>query len=155
MLYEPIDFESKYKRKSKYVFHHFIMSPICCDPDRDLNYFLCCALQTTESGSSIYKAEAVDRDTGSGGSVTYYLQVLLRRILPTHIPPTLTSAINDAINTIYKPKTISRDKTFLSKMSLCETLADTVQYWRFLYGLTRLASVRFYNISVYSACTCA
>ncbi|XP_074532457.1 cadherin-related family member 1a [Halichoeres trimaculatus] len=31
-------------------------------------------LETTESGSSIYKAEAVDRDTGSGGSVTYYLQ---------------------------------------------------------------------------------
>ncbi|XP_030604004.1 cadherin-related family member 1a isoform X1 [Archocentrus centrarchus] len=31
-------------------------------------------LETTESGSSIYKVEAVDRDTGSGGSVTYYLQ---------------------------------------------------------------------------------
>ncbi|XP_034040249.1 cadherin-related family member 1 [Thalassophryne amazonica] len=31
-------------------------------------------LETTESGSSIYKIEAVDRDTGSGGSVTYYLQ---------------------------------------------------------------------------------
>uniref|UniRef100_A0A3B4U9G3 Photoreceptor cadherin n=1 Tax=Seriola dumerili TaxID=41447 RepID=A0A3B4U9G3_SERDU len=29
---------------------------------------------TTASGSSIYKVEAVDRDTGSGGSVTYYLQ---------------------------------------------------------------------------------
>uniref|UniRef100_A0A7N6BWY3 Photoreceptor cadherin n=1 Tax=Anabas testudineus TaxID=64144 RepID=A0A7N6BWY3_ANATE len=34
-------------------------------------------LETTESGSSIYKAEAVDRDTGSGGSVTYYLQTNL------------------------------------------------------------------------------
>ncbi|XP_039995672.1 cadherin-related family member 1 [Xiphias gladius] len=31
-------------------------------------------LETTESGSSIYKVEAVDRDTGSGGSVTYHLQ---------------------------------------------------------------------------------
>uniref|UniRef100_A0A3B4ZX89 Cadherin-related family member 1 n=1 Tax=Stegastes partitus TaxID=144197 RepID=A0A3B4ZX89_9TELE len=30
--------------------------------------------KTTESGSSIYKVEAVDRDTGSGGSVTYFLQ---------------------------------------------------------------------------------
>uniref|UniRef100_A0A3B4G117 Cadherin-related family member 1 n=1 Tax=Pundamilia nyererei TaxID=303518 RepID=A0A3B4G117_9CICH len=34
-------------------------------------------LETTESGSSIYKVEAVDRDTGSGGSVTYYLQSTL------------------------------------------------------------------------------
>lgn len=33
------------------------------------------SLQTTESGSSIYKVQAVDKDTGSGGSVTYYLQV--------------------------------------------------------------------------------
>ncbi|XP_071764280.2 cadherin-related family member 1a [Centroberyx gerrardi] len=31
-------------------------------------------LETTESGSSIYNVQAVDRDTGSGGSVTYYLQ---------------------------------------------------------------------------------
>uniref|UniRef100_A0A4W6E9G4 Cadherin-related family member 1 n=1 Tax=Lates calcarifer TaxID=8187 RepID=A0A4W6E9G4_LATCA len=31
-------------------------------------------LETTEPGSSIYKVEAVDRDTGSGGSITYYLQ---------------------------------------------------------------------------------
>ncbi|XP_071336623.1 cadherin-related family member 1a isoform X1 [Trachinotus anak] len=31
-------------------------------------------LETTKSGSSIYNVEAVDRDTGSGGSVTYYLQ---------------------------------------------------------------------------------
>ncbi|XP_028982787.1 cadherin-related family member 1 isoform X1 [Betta splendens] len=31
-------------------------------------------VETTQSGSSIFKAEAVDRDTGSGGSVTYYLQ---------------------------------------------------------------------------------
>ncbi|XP_029961944.1 cadherin-related family member 1a isoform X1 [Salarias fasciatus] len=31
-------------------------------------------VETTESGSSIYKVEAVDKDTGSGGSVTYYLQ---------------------------------------------------------------------------------
>ncbi|KAG7216316.1 hypothetical protein INR49_021720 [Caranx melampygus] len=31
-------------------------------------------VETTASGSSIYKVEAVDRDTGSGGSVTYYLQ---------------------------------------------------------------------------------
>ncbi|XP_069548668.1 cadherin-related family member 1a [Brachyistius frenatus] len=31
-------------------------------------------VETTDSGSSIYKVEAVDRDTGSGGSVTYYLQ---------------------------------------------------------------------------------
>nr|XP_019964083.1 PREDICTED: cadherin-related family member 1-like [Paralichthys olivaceus] len=31
-------------------------------------------LETTESGSSIYGVEAVDRDTGSGGSVTFYLQ---------------------------------------------------------------------------------
>ncbi|KAM6997704.1 cadherin-related family member 1a isoform 1-T1 [Tautogolabrus adspersus] len=31
-------------------------------------------LETTVSGSSIYRVEAVDRDTGSGGSVTYYLQ---------------------------------------------------------------------------------
>uniref|UniRef100_A0A3B3Y1F7 Photoreceptor cadherin n=1 Tax=Poecilia mexicana TaxID=48701 RepID=A0A3B3Y1F7_9TELE len=30
--------------------------------------------KTTESGRSIYKVEAVDRDTGSGGSVTYHLQ---------------------------------------------------------------------------------
>uniref|UniRef100_A0AAX7UWB9 Cadherin-related family member 1 n=1 Tax=Astatotilapia calliptera TaxID=8154 RepID=A0AAX7UWB9_ASTCA len=34
-------------------------------------------LETTESGISIYKVEAVDRDTGSGGSVTYYLQSTL------------------------------------------------------------------------------
>ncbi|XP_037322371.2 cadherin-related family member 1 isoform X1 [Pungitius pungitius] len=31
-------------------------------------------LETTESGISIYKVEAVDKDTGSGGSVTYFLQ---------------------------------------------------------------------------------
>uniref|UniRef100_A0A673CIP0 Cadherin-related family member 1 n=1 Tax=Sphaeramia orbicularis TaxID=375764 RepID=A0A673CIP0_9TELE len=31
-------------------------------------------LETTPPGSSIYKVEAVDRDTGSGGSITYYLQ---------------------------------------------------------------------------------
>uniref|UniRef100_A0A668A3U0 Photoreceptor cadherin n=1 Tax=Myripristis murdjan TaxID=586833 RepID=A0A668A3U0_9TELE len=31
-------------------------------------------LETTASGSSIFKVQAVDRDTGSGGSVTYYLQ---------------------------------------------------------------------------------
>ncbi|XP_068183992.1 cadherin-related family member 1a [Antennarius striatus] len=31
-------------------------------------------VETTESGSSIHKVETVDRDTGSGGSVTYYLQ---------------------------------------------------------------------------------
>ncbi|TMS04352.1 Cadherin-related family member 1 [Larimichthys crocea] len=31
-------------------------------------------LETTASGSSIYKVEAVDKDTGSGGSVNYYLQ---------------------------------------------------------------------------------
>ncbi|XP_036403332.1 cadherin-related family member 1 [Megalops cyprinoides] len=30
--------------------------------------------EDTPSGSSIYTVEAVDRDTGSGGSVTYYLQ---------------------------------------------------------------------------------
>ncbi|XP_056147415.1 cadherin-related family member 1 [Lampris incognitus] len=30
--------------------------------------------ETAESGSSICKVEAVDRDTGSGGSVTFYLQ---------------------------------------------------------------------------------
>lgn len=33
------------------------------------------SLQTTEGGSSIYKVQAVDKDTGSGGSVTYYFQV--------------------------------------------------------------------------------
>uniref|UniRef100_A0A674NB15 Photoreceptor cadherin n=1 Tax=Takifugu rubripes TaxID=31033 RepID=A0A674NB15_TAKRU len=31
-------------------------------------------METTESGSSIYRVQAVDKDTGSGGSVTYYLQ---------------------------------------------------------------------------------
>ncbi|XP_034059709.1 cadherin-related family member 1 isoform X2 [Gymnodraco acuticeps] len=31
-------------------------------------------LETTESGGSIYKVEAVDKDTGSGGSVNYFLQ---------------------------------------------------------------------------------
>ncbi|XP_075339229.1 cadherin-related family member 1a [Odontesthes bonariensis] len=31
-------------------------------------------VETTESGNSIYKVEAVDKDTGSGGSVNYYLQ---------------------------------------------------------------------------------
>uniref|UniRef100_A0A8C7ZSA2 Cadherin-related family member 1 n=1 Tax=Oryzias sinensis TaxID=183150 RepID=A0A8C7ZSA2_9TELE len=31
--------------------------------------------KTTESGSSIYKVEAVDRDAGSGGSVTFFLQM--------------------------------------------------------------------------------
>ncbi|KAF1375691.1 hypothetical protein PFLUV_G00222830 [Perca fluviatilis] len=31
-------------------------------------------LETTGSGSSIYKVEAVDKDTGSGGSVTFFLQ---------------------------------------------------------------------------------
>uniref|UniRef100_A0A8C5HHS9 Photoreceptor cadherin n=1 Tax=Gouania willdenowi TaxID=441366 RepID=A0A8C5HHS9_GOUWI len=34
-------------------------------------------METTVSGSSIYKADAVDRDTGSGGSVTFYLQFSL------------------------------------------------------------------------------
>uniref|UniRef100_A0A3P9LT86 Cadherin-related family member 1 n=1 Tax=Oryzias latipes TaxID=8090 RepID=A0A3P9LT86_ORYLA len=34
-------------------------------------------VETTESGSSIYKVEAVDRDAGSGGSVTFFLQVSL------------------------------------------------------------------------------
>uniref|UniRef100_A0A3P9K6X6 Photoreceptor cadherin n=1 Tax=Oryzias latipes TaxID=8090 RepID=A0A3P9K6X6_ORYLA len=32
-------------------------------------------VETTESGSSIYKVEAVDRDAGSGGSVTFFLQM--------------------------------------------------------------------------------
>lgn len=41
-------------------------------PDSELSFL---SLQTTESGSSIYKVQAVDKDTGSGGSVTYYLQV--------------------------------------------------------------------------------
>uniref|UniRef100_A0A8D0BSZ0 Cadherin-related family member 1 n=1 Tax=Salvator merianae TaxID=96440 RepID=A0A8D0BSZ0_SALMN len=31
-------------------------------------------LENTPSGSSIFKIEAVDRDTGSGGSITYFLQ---------------------------------------------------------------------------------
>ncbi|XP_020779374.2 cadherin-related family member 1 [Boleophthalmus pectinirostris] len=31
-------------------------------------------LETTEPDTSIYRVEAVDRDTGSGGSVTYFLQ---------------------------------------------------------------------------------
>ncbi|XP_063163794.1 cadherin-related family member 1 isoform X1 [Candoia aspera] len=31
-------------------------------------------LENTPSGSSIFKVEAVDRDTGSGGSITYFLQ---------------------------------------------------------------------------------
>ncbi|XP_044276059.1 cadherin-related family member 1 [Varanus komodoensis] len=31
-------------------------------------------LESTPSGSSIFKIEAVDRDTGSGGSITYFLQ---------------------------------------------------------------------------------
>lgn len=31
--------------------------------------------QNATSGSSIYKVLAVDRDTGSGGSVSYFLQV--------------------------------------------------------------------------------
>lgn len=31
--------------------------------------------QNTPSGSSIFKIEAVDKDTGSGGSITYFLQV--------------------------------------------------------------------------------
>uniref|UniRef100_A0AAQ5ZA77 Cadherin-related family member 1 n=1 Tax=Amphiprion ocellaris TaxID=80972 RepID=A0AAQ5ZA77_AMPOC len=46
------------------------VKPRCCYS----NYFLCRTFQTTESGSSIYKAQAVDKDTGSGGSVTYFLQ---------------------------------------------------------------------------------
>ncbi|TRY95940.1 hypothetical protein DNTS_001947, partial [Danionella cerebrum] len=33
-------------------------------------------LENTTSGSSICKIQAVDRDTGSGGSVTYFLQVI-------------------------------------------------------------------------------
>nr|XP_028584362.1 cadherin-related family member 1-like [Podarcis muralis] len=32
-------------------------------------------LENTPSGSSILKIEAIDRDTGSGGSITYFLQV--------------------------------------------------------------------------------
>ncbi|CDQ58815.1 unnamed protein product [Oncorhynchus mykiss] len=32
--------------------------------------------ENSECGSSIYKVLAVDRDTGSGGSITFYLQVL-------------------------------------------------------------------------------
>lgn len=49
---------------------HFIKSVF--RPDSELSSL---SLQTTESGSSIYKVQAVDKDTGSGGSVTYYLQV--------------------------------------------------------------------------------
>uniref|UniRef100_A0A673W2S2 Cadherin related family member 1 n=1 Tax=Salmo trutta TaxID=8032 RepID=A0A673W2S2_SALTR len=33
-----------------------------------------CHLQDTPAGSSIYRVQAVDKDMGSGGSVTYYLQ---------------------------------------------------------------------------------
>lgn len=37
---------------------------------------LCVSLhQDTAPGSSIYKVQAVDKDMGSGGSVSYYLQV--------------------------------------------------------------------------------
>uniref|UniRef100_A0A674NDK3 Cadherin-related family member 1 n=1 Tax=Takifugu rubripes TaxID=31033 RepID=A0A674NDK3_TAKRU len=43
-------------------------------PLKFLFTFLFLPLQTTESGSSIYRVQAVDKDTGSGGSVTYYLQ---------------------------------------------------------------------------------
>lgn len=31
--------------------------------------------QNTPSSSSIFKVEAIDKDTGSGGSITYFLQV--------------------------------------------------------------------------------
>lgn len=31
--------------------------------------------QNTPAGSSIFKVHAEDKDTGSGGSVTYFLQV--------------------------------------------------------------------------------
>lgn len=31
--------------------------------------------QDIPAGSSIFKVHAVDKDTGSGGSVTYFLQV--------------------------------------------------------------------------------
>ncbi|XP_016116437.1 cadherin-related family member 1-like [Sinocyclocheilus grahami] len=36
------------------------------------------------SGSSIYRVQAVDRDLGSGGSVTYYLQVRQNHFLWSH-----------------------------------------------------------------------
>lgn len=38
---------------------------------------VCAVLKDTEAGRSIFKVRAVDKDLGSGGSVTYFLQVRL------------------------------------------------------------------------------
>ena len=43
--------------------------PFLCDSGNSFSS------QNAPSGSSIFKIEAVDKDTGSGGSITYFLQV--------------------------------------------------------------------------------
>uniref|UniRef100_A0A8C5FL75 Cadherin-related family member 1a n=1 Tax=Gadus morhua TaxID=8049 RepID=A0A8C5FL75_GADMO len=44
--------------------------PTCCDPVLSPRV----PSQTAQSGSSLFQVQALDRDTGSGGSINYYLQ---------------------------------------------------------------------------------
>lgn len=46
-------------------------------------HFLGCT-QDTPEGNSLYKVQAVDRDLGSGGSVSYFLQV--NQLFPEYLP---------------------------------------------------------------------
>uniref|UniRef100_A0A8C7PT19 Photoreceptor cadherin n=1 Tax=Oncorhynchus mykiss TaxID=8022 RepID=A0A8C7PT19_ONCMY len=58
--------DGRNKCTSTYLVH--ILFNVKCHP-------CLCHLQDTPAGSSIYRVQAVDKDMGSGGSVTYYLQV--------------------------------------------------------------------------------
>uniref|UniRef100_A0A8C1ATG6 Cadherin-related family member 1a n=1 Tax=Cyprinus carpio carpio TaxID=630221 RepID=A0A8C1ATG6_CYPCA len=49
-------------------------SYVCYEPQFQTMPSIVDVPENTTSGSSIYKVQAVDRDTGSGGSVTYFLQ---------------------------------------------------------------------------------
>uniref|UniRef100_A0A8C2AS31 Cadherin-related family member 1a n=1 Tax=Cyprinus carpio TaxID=7962 RepID=A0A8C2AS31_CYPCA len=49
-------------------------SYVCYEPQFQTTPSIVDVPENTTSGSSIYKVQAVDRDTGSGGSVTYFLQ---------------------------------------------------------------------------------
>ncbi|KAM9809158.1 cadherin-related family member 1a isoform 2-T2 [Syngnathus typhle] len=59
-------------------------------------------LETTESGHSIFKAQAVDKDTGSGGSVNYYL---------LNVQSSLFSIDRDGVIRIKPEETLDYEKT--------------------------------------------
>lgn len=61
--------------------------------------------QDTAPGSSIYRVQAVDKDMGSGGSVSFYLQVTLQPhcnglLLPLQLQNNLSS--NSQIANIFE-----------------------------------------------------